>query len=37
MSHEELIARLHELLERADDETLELILMFVERYLSIRS
>lgn len=37
MSHKELIARLHELLERADDETLEMILLFVERYLSSRS
>lgn len=37
MSHEELIARLHKLLERADDETLEMILLFVERYLSSRS
>lgn len=31
------ILRLLELLERADDETLELILLFVERYLSSRS
>lgn len=37
MSHEELIARLHELLDRADDETLEMILLFVERYLNARS
>lgn len=37
MSHEELIAQLHKLLERADDETLEMILLFVERYLSSRS
>ena len=33
MSREELIRRLTELLEQADDEKLEVILLFVERYI----
>lgn len=32
-----LVGRLRELLERADDETLELMLLFLERYINSRS
>lgn len=33
MTRQELIRRLTELLEQADDEKLEVILLFVERYI----
>lgn len=36
MQRIELIERLHKLIDRADDETLELILLFIERYLAGR-
>lgn len=36
MRREELIDRLHRLIEQADEEKLELILLFVERYLAGR-
>lgn len=35
-NREELLKRLHDLLEQADDETLELILLFAERYMAGR-
>lgn len=34
MQRSELIERLHELIEQADDETLDLLLLFLERYLA---